>query len=302
MIVKERDRALQLESLLALSKRGLLLNPQENYINQLVKGFKGECAFDVLMKELKCDCLILNDLLLKVNGHTFQIDTLMISSKGISIYEVKNFEGEFVFREDKLKIVSTNKEITNPVHQLNRTTMLFRQLMEDQRVDFPLKSYIVFVNEQFTLFETPIDQDFILPTMIARHLKRLNNERGAINISHTKFSDTLKALHHRDTTFITLPEYSYAALKKESFCKECSTVLKRVNGRMCECTKCGHKELAVDTILRQINEFRLLFPDYKLTTNGMYQWNGKLFSKKSIRLVLSKHFDLKGKSIASYYE
>ncbi|OJF91774.1 nuclease-related domain-containing protein [Alkalibacterium sp. 20] len=302
MIVKERERALQLESLVALSKRGVLLNPQENYINQLVKGFEGECAFDALMKGLKCECLILNDLLLKLNGHTFKIDTLMISSKGVSIYEVKNFEGEFVFREDKLKIVSTNKEITNPVHQLNRKTMLFRQLMEEHRVDFPLKSYIVFVNKQFTLFETPVNQDFILPTMISRHLKRLNNERGAINISHTKFSDALKALHHKDTTFITLSEYSYTALKKESFCKECSAVLERLNGRMCECMKCGHKELAVDTIFRQINEFRLLFPDNKLTTNEMYQWSGKLFSKKSIRSVLSKHFTLKGQSIASYYE
>lgn len=302
MILKKRKKSVQLKTMLSLSRRGNLLNPQENYTGHLMKGLDGEYVFDDLMKELKCECLILNDLLLKQNGQTFQIDTLIISSKGITIYEIKNFEGDYIFSKDKLRIASTNKEISNPLLQLNRTTMLFRQLMEEQRVNFPMTSYVVFINKEFTLYELPVGTNVILPSMITPHLKRLNNERGSLNINHKKFAETLLSLHHSDNAYLSLPEYTYASLKKGAFCEECKTALEQLNGRIRKCRICGHTELATDIILRHINEFQLLFPEMNLTTSVIYEWCGELFSKKSIRSVLSKHFTLKGKLKGSYYE
>lgn len=302
MIIKEREPSVQLETMLSLSKRSDLLNPQTNAIKQMVKGCEGECQFDIIMRELMCECLILNDLVLKINGQTCQIDTLFISSKGVSIYEVKNYEGEFLYQENKLKIRTLNKEISNPLHQLNRTTMLFRQLMEEQRVSFQLQSYIVFINNQFTLFQAPVNDQFILPTMLPIHVKKLNSERGGLNKSHYRFAETLKQLHLEDTTFMTLPDYSFESLTKGAFCENCSVEFARLKGRTCECPDCGQKELAQDVILRQISEFKLLFPNNKLMTRTIYEWCGKLFSEKSIRIALSKRYTLKGQSNASYYE
>lgn len=239
-----------METMLALSRRGDLLNPQVNYIRNMIKGYDGECVFDELLRNLKCDCLILNDLTLRINGQTCQIDTLLISNKGVTIYEVKNFEGAFIYRDDKLKILSSNKEISNPVHQLNRTLNLFRQLMEEQQMNFEVQAYVIFVNDQFTLFETPVDVRFILPTMLSHHLKILNNERGGLNKSHYRFAETLKQLHLNDLSYLSLPEYSYSSLKNGAFCKDCSTMLKHPTVRMCECKQCGQKESTSDTILR----------------------------------------------------
>ena len=302
MIAKEREKSTQLEKWVALSKREKLFNPQENYISNLLKGYEGECAFDELVKELRCDCLVLNDLALRTNGQTFQIDTLMISKKGVTIFEVKNYEGDFIYQNEKILTLSSRKEIANPSHQINRTTMLFRQLMEEQRVTFPLSAHVVFVNSQFTLFQAPADQNLILPSMIPRLFQRLNRECGALNNNHVRFSDTLKALHHEDLTFIKLPAYDYAGLKKGVFCRECSSQLGHMGKRTCQCTGCGLSELSNDAILNQIRDYHLLFPDNKLKTSEIHDWCGKLFSKKSIRLVLSKHFELKGRNKGCYYE
>lgn len=302
MIIKEREPSVQLETMLALSKRRDLPNPQTNAIRQMVKGYEGEQQFDSIIKELKCECLILNDLMLKINGQTCQIDTLFISSKGVSIYEVKNYEGEFVYHEDKLKIRTVNKEISNPLVQLNRTTMLFRQLMEEQRVTLPLQAFTVFINHHFTLFQAPVNDQIVLPTMLSNHVKGLNNERGGLNKSHHRFAETLKQLHLDNLSFMTLPDYSFDDLAKGSFCRVCSAKIERLKGRVWECTECRRKDLSHNVIFDQIKDFHLLFPEKKYKTSEIYEWTGKLFSEKSIRSVLSKHFTLKGQSIASYYE
>jgi len=301
MIVKEREPSPQLEMLKALDRRGDLLNPQTNAIRNRVKGFEGECQFDELLKKLKCECLIVNDLTLKISGQTCQIDSLLITGKGVILYEVKNYEGQFVYTEDKLKVLSTSKEISNPVHQLNRTTNLFRQLMEEQCANFTLRSYIVFINETFTLFNAPVDSPFILPTMVNYHMKKLTNERRALNKSHYTFAETLKQLNQTELSFYSFPEYDWSGLEKGAFCKVCQSELGKPIGRICQCNKCGCKEVSTDVILRQINEYLLLFPEKKLTTNDVYNWIGKLFSKKSIRSVLKKNFELKGNYKGRYY-
>ena len=73
---------------------------KQHYFN-LKKGYEGEVMFDSLTEKLQCECLILNDLLLKINNTTFQIDTLIISDT-IYLFEVKNFEGDYVYESDKI--------------------------------------------------------------------------------------------------------------------------------------------------------------------------------------------------------
>lgn len=301
MIIKEREPSTQLETLRVLKRRSDLLNPQMSSIQHMVKGCQGECRFDEMLEELKSECLILNDLTLRINGRTCQIDTLLITGEGVTLYEVKNYEGQFVYTEDKLKILSTNKEISNPVHQLSRTTNLFRQLMEDQHANFTLQTYIVFINEAFTLYNAPVDSPFILPTMLDYHMKKLSNERRALNKSHYTFAETLKQMNQPELTFYSFPEYDWSGLEKGAFYKVCQSELGKPIGRMCQCNKCGCKEVSTDVILRQINEYLLLFPEKKLTTNDVYEWIGKLFSKKSIRSVLEKNFELKGNYKGRYY-
>jgi hypothetical protein len=55
----------------------------------------------------------------------------------------------------------------------------------------------------------------------------------------------------------------------------------------------GEKAGITDSVLRNIEEFPLLFPGMELTTNIVFDWS-QLFLKKVIWLVLSRNFGMDG--------
>ncbi|MFT8321605.1 MAG: NERD domain-containing protein, partial [Bacillus sp. (in: firmicutes)] len=65
MLFKPRMESTELLLLKCLNKRmNLSVKDKQRYYN-LKKGYEGEVMFDLLTEKLACDCMILNDLLLK---------------------------------------------------------------------------------------------------------------------------------------------------------------------------------------------------------------------------------------------
>lgn len=128
MAYKSRIESGELLILRILNRRmGLSAEEHQRYLN-LEKGFKGEVQFDLLTEKLQSECLILNDLLLEVNNSKFQIDTTIIFQETIYPFEVKNYEGDFIFKPDRLERIP-GKDYKNPLDQLKRTKFLLRQLL-----------------------------------------------------------------------------------------------------------------------------------------------------------------------------
>ena len=98
LLLKTRTEPTELVLLRLLNQRSQLSkDDQQNYF-KLKKGYEGELMFDSLIEKLEIECLILNDLLLKVNNKTFQIDSLLIRNNQIQIFEVKNYTGDFYYQ------------------------------------------------------------------------------------------------------------------------------------------------------------------------------------------------------------
>ena len=97
LIVKSRKESEELQMLKALANRMDLSEKDRLHFYSINKGFEGEVLFDRYLENLRSDCLILNDLLFKINHKTFQIDSLMIMSDSIFVFEVKNFEGDYYY-------------------------------------------------------------------------------------------------------------------------------------------------------------------------------------------------------------
>lgn len=97
MAYKSRTLPEELIIFRILNKRMTLSEKDSQRYFHLKKGYEGEVLFDELTEKLQCECLILNDLLLKVNNTILQIDTLIIFSKNVYFYEVKNFEGNYYY-------------------------------------------------------------------------------------------------------------------------------------------------------------------------------------------------------------
>ncbi|WP_268762197.1 nuclease-related domain-containing protein [Bacillus sinesaloumensis] len=85
----------------------------------LEKGFSGETMFDDRMGSLSLDSLTINDMFLETNSTFYQIDSLLISQYKMHVFDVKNFEGDYILNGDQWKILSTGKEVKNPLLQLS---------------------------------------------------------------------------------------------------------------------------------------------------------------------------------------
>jgi hypothetical protein len=147
-----------------------LSDKDKQHFFNLKKGYEGEIIFDSLAEKLQCECFILNDLLLKLNNTMFQIDSLIIIQETIYFFEVKNFEGDYYYESDRL-YKKSKSEINNPLNQLNRSESLFRQLLQSLGFNIPILASVVFINPEFTLYQTPLNKPFIFPTQVNRYLK-----------------------------------------------------------------------------------------------------------------------------------
>ncbi|WP_041556410.1 nuclease-related domain-containing protein [Carnobacterium sp. 17-4] len=102
MAFKEREKPFRLLVMESLANRMNLSKEDRNKYANWVKGYDGEVKFDFITEQLKCESLVLNDLYLIVRGKKFQLDTLVITAKCLFVYEVKNFEGEYYYENEKL--------------------------------------------------------------------------------------------------------------------------------------------------------------------------------------------------------
>lgn len=301
MLKKLRTKPLKLEILESLDTRmNLNEDDKQNYL-YLKRGYEGEIMFDLLTEKLECECYIINDLLLKVNNTLFQIDTLIIFQKMILVYEVKNFIGEYLYEKDKL-YTKAKFEVKDPLLQLRRCESLLRQLLQKLGFPTPVEGSVVFINPEFTLYQAPLDSPIILPTQLNRYMKKLNTTPSKLNGTHKRLADKLASLHIEESPYERLPSYNYQMLKKRMTCALCHSFSMSVDGNKCVCGDCGYHEDAEAAVLRHVREFRLLFPDRKVTTNEIFEWCGVFESKKRINRILVKNFKSVGVGPWTFYE
>lgn len=324
MIVKPRKEPTELSILKLLDARMNLSSEQKRYYFNLKKGYEGELQFDSLVeKTLPCECLILNDLLLKVNHTTFQIDSLMITADTIYLLEIKNYEEDYYYEAARLykkpktnmnhpllfkssnvieKHKKTNTEMNNPLNQLNRSESLLRQLLQSFGFDLPIVASVIFINSEFTLYQSPLDIPFIFPTQVKRYLKQINAIPSQLTRKHTILAEKIISRHMEESPFIQLPSYDYDQLRKGIACSACNSLSVSVEGYKCVCLDCRNEESVADAVVRSTKEFKLLFPNEKITTSVIHDWCKVVSCKRRIQRILTKSFKYVNLNRWSYYE
>ncbi|MFJ7727193.1 nuclease-related domain-containing protein [Neobacillus sp. NPDC097160] len=302
MAYKPRFEPPELLKLRILDVRMKLSAEEHRYYLNKEKGFAGEVQFDLLTKQLQSECLILNDLQLEVDNTTFQLDTTIIYQETIYPFEVKNFEGDFIYKPDRLETTS-GKRYKNPLDQLKRSKFLLTQLLQKLRVHFAIEGLVVFINPEFTLYETPQDKPFIFPTQLPALMKKLNALPSKLTNRHRILADKLVSLHQPKSIFSKVPAYDYESLRKGFTCKGCHSfkIVFAEGGKKIVCQDCGCAEGIDAAILRNVEEIKLLFPDKKIATKLVYEWCGGIVSKKQINRKLTKKFKRVGHGKFSYY-
>ncbi|WP_216647553.1 nuclease-related domain-containing protein [Bacillus sp. THAF10] len=290
----------------SLHQRMDLTVKDKQYLDNLRKGYEGEIKFDCLLEEhLHSDCLILNDLLLRHHNSVFQIDSLLLFQDSLYLFEVKNFEGDFIYRDDRFYLKNKTKtEITSPLVQLQRCETLFRQLLQKLGYQTPVHAFVAFVHPEFTLYQAPIDKPLLFPSQLKRTLGHLNVKKSVISPSMKALASQLVSLHITDYPFENVPSYDFAGLRKGIRCGGCgdlNTGIYEGNRNRIVCYECGYKGNLSESVVRNVKEFNLLFPEKRVTTNNVSIWCGGI-STRVVRRILIKHFDKKGERHHTYYE
>jgi len=301
MAYKPRTKSKELIILEILNDRMILDAKYKQHYFNLKKGYEGEMLFDSLTEKLQCECLILNDLLLEVNNTIFQIDSIIITGETIYLYEVKNYEGDYYYESDSL-YKKPRLETLNPLHQLIRSKSLLHKLLLNLGFNLPITGSVVFINPNFTLYQAPLDKPIIFPTQVKNHLSKLSKISSKITEKHKNLADQLLSLHITDSPYEKIPPYDYNQLRKGMICPKCHSFSVTVGIKKCICRECGYEELVESSVLKGVKEFKILFPNEKITTILIHDWCQVVQSEKRIRNILLNNFSKVGSKRWTYYE
>ncbi|WP_394136561.1 nuclease-related domain-containing protein [Cytobacillus oceanisediminis] len=230
-----------------------------------------------------------------------QIDSLLITGESIYIFEVKNFEGDFYIEKDRW-CTTSKSEIKNPLLQLQRIESLLRRLLHDLGFNFPIKSYLIFINPEFYLYQAPFNLPAIFPAQLNRFINKLKITSTSQKDKNLRLSKKLISLGLKETPFVRKPQYTFEKLEKGITCLSCGSFLNPLNKNNLWCQGCGFKEDITHAVIRSIKEFRLLFPEKKITTSIIHEWCKIIRSKKTIRRILLNNFQLINNGKSTHYE
>lgn len=302
MPFKVRTEPKELQIIRVLDARMKLTADEKQHYLNLKKGYEGEVKFDSLTTSLDSQFYVLNDLLLESNNTTFQIDTLLITQEVLIPCEIKNFEGDYFYQNDNFHLCHSKKEITNPLHQFIRIETLLRQYLQKHGFPFQIKGNLIFINPTFFLYQAPLNEKIVFHPQLTSYLNGLRKKNPKLNDHHFKLAEHLVKAHITDPPFNRIPDYQFGELRKGIICGVCQSFQLTFQGRSIVCKNCGMLESIEDAVMRSVREFKMLFPDGKITTNDIYEWCRIIHPKKAIGRILKKNCKTVGYGQWTYYD
>jgi hypothetical protein len=303
-IIRPRPLSDELKLWRSLNFRMKLSVNDKKYYLYKEKGYIGELLFDEWLATLSNNFLIVNDLLIEYNYTHFQTDSFLVSQDTLYQFEVKNFEGDyFIDPTSKIWYTTDNNEKKNPLLQLERSESLMRQLIRQLGYSFSIVPLVIFVNPHFYLYQAPMNLPIIFQPQIKRFMTKLDSKPSFLTEKHFYFAKKIASLHVDESPYKYLPPYTYEQIRKGIMSTCCHLFYTEgdLQGDMLVCRKCGSWENVEAAVLHVIEEFTLLFPDINITVSSVAEWCQVVSSRKRIRKILLKNYNLVRYGKATYY-
>lgn len=157
----------------------LIFTILERYTKK-IQGFVGEKSVARILLKLDPDKYkVINDLMVRLDGKTTQIDHLVISNFGIFVIETKNYYGWILgneFRNHWTKLIYETKNITkikNPIKQSKWHIDVLKNVLKEHRemVYIPI---VVFTKRAYLSVQT--ETDVIINTKLLVTIRKYREE------------------------------------------------------------------------------------------------------------------------------
>ena len=300
--VRPLEKTRRHESLSLLDIKTTLDKETRQELQNLQKGYEGEQTFQAFLeKRPSTDGLVLTNVVLEVRGSPVQIDSLVIAPDTVYLYEIKNYSGEYKM-EDGILYTLSGFEVDNPMIQLERTQSRLRQLFQQWRMNIKIEANIIFVHPQFVLYNADPKHPIVIHAQINKHLDKINSKGLPILKRHRQLANKLIASiieegpYHKKS-----PSYTYEELNKRVGCVKCLSSCILLTQRSFTCSTCHYKGTIEELVLQQVEDFKLLFPDKRVTRHSIHDWCGGVIPEQRIYKLLHHNFVKQGKNNGTHY-
>lgn len=202
-----------------------------------IKGYLGEKTTSLILKTLPSNYIVLDDIMLRTDYGTTQIDHVVISNYGIFVIETKNYKGWIYGNDNSPKwtqvLYKQKYQFMNPLHQNYKHCKAIERLIGDDRINiisiiaFPEKATLK-VNIQnhvvyFSLLRKTIQNynHFTVSNEDCIKIKDIILKNNiADNISKKEHVDSVRSRIHRDSIKV-----------KNNICLKCNSRLVQRKGK-----------------------------------------------------------------------
>ena len=304
-MLRTPSKSLLLQKLESANKRIPLTTSQSSQYIRESAGYEGELFLSKHLNEsLEVDHIALYDLHLEDNQKEFQIDCLLILQDEIYVIEVKHYRGEYEVVRNDWRNIHNGYLIETPLVQLNRAKRLLENLLKKMQVNLKVNEVLILTSPEFYLFKSDVNTNIITRIQLGRFVNQLNSRRLHLNDWHVNLSLKLHDRHINESKYQEKLEFDFDSMRKGVKCEECEGWLEKYetySRKYLYCNSCNNRYLGSEIIFKSINEYRLLFPERKITVSAIHQWTGESLSRFIIRKILNKHFIPVGSTKSKYY-
>lgn len=235
-------------------------------------------------------------------------DVTLITNIHCCVFEVKNYEHKYTHNNGVCRI--NNKKVKNsPVAQARKNFLNLTKICGEFSPDLQVKGALVLAAiDQEVDIQSPVeDIEVILRNNLRKYIHSLvEEERKAQRYEHMDKKGLIRYLEQYEilnpNRARTLSDDEMINLRKGICCANCGSFDLDFNNRekYIKCS-CGFHEPREEAILRTICEYGVLRSDRQLTMKELSGFFGGQISRKVLRKILKKYFEVKENGRYTYY-
>lgn len=272
MIIKERDKPIELYQFQALFKRLAANHPKKEIVHRDLKRkvteINGVKAVDFPLQFIEDETLILHDVRIPDHNGFFQMDVLLLNWNCIIILEIKNWYGTILFEENGQVIrISDDKEeegFPNPVLQAKLQRHRLRKWLNKKGYFKIPILFLVVISFPSTILKTSptvsIPDEVIHANQLIFKWKNIINDENLFEIPRENLqaisADLLRSHTQSKSDLLGKYDIDASELMKGIFCESCNMPTMRKNRMNWFCSRCNF--ISKDAHVHAILDYKLL--------------------------------------------
>ena len=287
MYLNNRSAPPQLLHYRALNLRFTLNAEDKRELKIYENGFYGECLYDKILDEVGHNNLyVFRDIYLVAGKSGAQYDSLIISDDTITVNEIKNYSGEYHYKDGRF--VRNNVVVPdNPFTQVDRAVGKLYRIFRNSKINVEIKRKVIFPNDDFRLYSE--DASIWKNVVIRMDLKKYFRQfKDSYNTEKSGRLVSIIQEHFKDNPYFN-GSSNVSQIRTGLYCGQCGSFDLEKGRFQLTCVKCGTIESNETHLLRAMSDHKFLYYNRPMTKRSVLELINYIFHENTVYRALQKH-------------